>query len=345
MALPLLPTTVVGSYVQPDWLVDRNNLKGRLPPRIRAKEIWRVPEEFLTAAQDDATVVAIRDMERAGVDIITDGEIRRESYSNRFATALGGIDIDNYGTALDRTGEANPVPRIAGPIRRDGPIEVRDVEFLRANTDRQIKITIPGPFTMTQQAQNDYYPDGEAAAMGYAEAVNEEIKALYAAGADIVQLDEPYMQARPDVARGYAIRAINRALEGVTRTTALHICFGYAHVVHEGKNDGYKFLTELEECVVDQVSIEAAQPKLDLSILDGLPSKTIMVGVIDMGDPNVETADMVAGRVRNALKHVPAERLIIAPDCGMKYLDRATAFGKLKAMVDGTKIVRREIAG
>jgi len=345
MTLPILPTTVVGSYAQPDWLVDRNNLKGRLPPRIRAKEIWRVPEEYLTEAQDDATIVAIRDMERAGVDIITDGEIRRESYSNRFATALGGIDVDNYGTALDRTGEANPVPRIAGPIHRDQPIEVRDVEFLRANTDRQIKITIPGPFTMTQQAQNDYYPDGEAAAMGYAEAVNEEIKALYAAGADIVQLDEPYMQARPDIARGYAIKAINRALEGVTQTTALHICFGYAHVVHEGKNDGYKFLTELEECAVDQVSIEAAQPKLDLSILDGLPSKTIMVGVIDMGDPNVETPDMVAARVRKALEKVPAERLVIAPDCGMKYLDRATAFGKLKAMVDGAKIVRQEIAG
>jgi 5-methyltetrahydropteroyltriglutamate--homocysteine methyltransferase len=345
MDLPLLPTTVVGSYVQPDWLVDRNNLKGRLPPRIRAKEMWRVSEEFLAEAQDDATLVAIRDMERAGVDIITDGEIRRESYSNRFATALGGIDIDNYGTAIDRTGHPNPVPRIAGKIHRDKPVEVRDIEFLRANTDRKVKITIPGPFTMTQQAQNDYYPDTESAAMDYAAAVNEEIKALYAAGADIVQLDEPYMQARPEIARQYAVKAINRALEGVTQTTALHICFGYAHVVHGDKSGGYKFLTELEDCVVDQVSIEAAQPQLDLSIARQLPSKMIMVGVINMGDPTVETADIVAGRVRAALEHIPTERLVVAPDCGMKYLDRATAFGKLKAMVEGTKIVRKELQG
>ena len=345
MALPLLPTTVVGSYSQPDWLVNREILMGRGPARIRAHDIWRVAEAFLTDAQDDATVVAIRDMEQAGVDIITDGEIRRESYSNRFATALGGIDIENFAIVAGRSGKPSQVPRITGPIHRVDPVEVRDVEFLRANTDRQIKITIPGPFTMTQQAQNDYYPDAEAAAMDYAAAVNEEIKALYAAGADIVQLDEPYMQASPDEARKYAVKAINRALEGVTGTTALHICFGYAHTIATEKTGGYNFLAELEDCIVQQVSIEAAQPKLDLSILDGLPSKTIMVGVIDMGDPNVETPDMVAARVRKALQKVPAERLVIAPDCGMKYLDRATAFGKLKAMVDGTRIVRKELEG
>ena len=260
-------------------------------------------------------------------------------------SALGGIDIENVAIVAGRSGKPNQVPRITGPIKRVGPVEVRDVEFLRANTDRTIKITIPGPFTMTQQAQNDYYPDGEAAAMGYAEAVNEEIKALYAAGADIVQLDEPYMQASPDEARKYAVKAINRALDGVTGTTALHICFGYAHTITTEKTGGYNFLAELEDCVVRQVSVEAAQPKLDLSILSVLPSKKLIVGVIDMGDPNVETAEMVADRVRNAVAHAPAERLVIAPDCGMKYLDRKVAFGKLKAMVDGTKIVRKELAG
>jgi 5-methyltetrahydropteroyltriglutamate--homocysteine methyltransferase len=345
MALPVLPTTVVGSYAQPEWLIDREVLMGRGPARIRAHDIWRVPEEFLAEAQDDATVVAIRDMERAGVDIITDGEIRRESYSNRFATALGGIDIENFAIIKGRSGKPNQVPRITGPIKRVGPVEVRDVEFLRANTDRTIKITIPGPFTMTQQAQNDFYPDAESAAMDYAAAVNEEIKALYAAGADIVQLDEPYMQANPDEARKYAIKAINRALDGVTGNTALHMCFGYAHTITAPKTGGYNFLAELAECSVQQVSVEAAQPKLDLSILSVLPSKKLIVGVIDMGDPAVETAEIVAGRVRAALKHVPVERLVIAPDCGMKYLDRATAFGKLKAMVEGTKIVRKEIAG
>ncbi|MEX2616447.1 MAG: uroporphyrinogen decarboxylase family protein [Alphaproteobacteria bacterium] len=345
MALPLLPTTVVGSYAQPDWLVNREILMGRGPARIRAHDIWRVPEEFLDDAQDDATVVAIRDMERAGVDIITDGEIRRESYSNRFATALGGIDIENFAIVAGRSDKPSQVPRITGRIRRVAPVEVRDVEFLRANTDRTIKITIPGPFTMTQQAQNDYYPDAESAAMDYAAAVNEEIRALYAAGADIVQLDEPYMQANPDEARKYAVRAINRALDGVTGTTALHICFGYAHTITTEKTGGYNFLAELEDCSVQQVSVEAAQPRLDLSILSVLPSKKLIVGVIDMGDPDIETAEIVADRVRNAVAHAPAERLVIAPDCGMKYLDRATAFGKLKAMVDGTRIVRRELAG
>ncbi len=338
----LLPTTVVGSYVQPDWLVDRDNLKSRLPPRVRAREVWKVAAESLEEAQDAATLVAIRDMERAGVDIVTDGEIRRESYSNRFATALGGIDIDRPGTAIDRTGHPNPVPRIAGPIRRERPIELRDAEFLVANTDRGRKITIPGPFTMTQQAQNDYYPDDESAAMDYAAAVNAEIKELFAAGVDVVQLDEPYVQARPEKARDYAIAAIDRALDGVDGTTAVHLCFGYAHIVHE-RPGGYSFLPELEACAADQISIEAAQPDLDLSILADLPSKTVMVGVISMGDPAVETAGVVAARIRKALDALPPERIVVAPDCGMKYIARDVAFGKLAAMVEGADIVRREL--
>ena len=338
----LLPTTVVGSYAQPEWLVDRENLKSRLPPRVRARELWRVPAEHLEEAQDAATLSAIRDMERARVDIITDGEIRRESYSNRFATALGGVDIDAPGTAIDRTGHANPVPRIAGPIRREQPIEVRDAEFLRANTDRQIKITVPGPFTMTQQAQNDYYADDESAAMDYAAALNEEIKDLFAAGVNVVQLDEPYMQARAEKATSYAVKAVNRALEGVTGTTAVHLCFGYAHIVR-GKPSAYSFLPELEDCQAQQISIEAAQPKLDLTILKQLPSKTIILGVIDLFDLNVETPVVVAERIRAALKVLSPERLVVAPDCGMKYLPREVAFGKLKSMVEGTKIVRNEL--
>ncbi len=338
----LVPTTVVGSYPQPDWLVDRDNLRGRLPPRVRAREMWRVAEPFLAEAQDDATLIAIRDMERAGVDIITDGEIRRESYSNRLATALDGIDIETPGSALDRTGHANPVPRIAGPIRRTRPIELDDVTFLRANTDRKIKITLPGPFTMTQQAQNDYYKSDEAAAMDYADAVNAEIKALFAAGADVVQLDEPYMQARPEKAKEYAVKAINRALDGVTGTTAVHLCFGYAHVVH-ARPSGYSFLPELEACVVDQISIETAQSNLDLAILKELPSKTFMLGVISLGDAAIEAPETVAARIRRALDVIPPERIVVAPDCGMKYVPRAIAFGKLKAMVEGAEIVRREL--
>jgi len=339
----LLPTTVVGSYPQPDWLVDREALAKRAPPRVRAKEIWRVPERFLEQAQDDATLLAIRDMERAGVDVITDGEVRRESYSNRFATALVGIDNDRPGTALGRSGRPMTVPRIAGPIRRKGPVELRDLEFLRANTKRAVKITIPGPFTMLQQAQDDYYKDEAAAAMDYAAAVNEEIKALFAAGADVVQLDEPYLQAQPDKARRYAIPAINRALDGVTGTTAVHLCFGYAYVVPEKPWTGYSFLAEFEDCAVTQVSIEAAQPKLDLALLKQIKTKTVIFGVIDMGDPRIETPETVAARIRRALEFVAPERLVIAPDCGMKYLARDTAFGKLKAMVDGAAIVRREI--
>ena len=342
MTEKILPTTVVGSYVQPDWLVDRDNLRGRLPPRVRAREIWRIAPEFLEEARNDATLLAIRDQERAGVDIVSDGEVRRESYSNRVATALGGIDIDNPGTAVDRTGHPNPVPRIAGPIRRERPIEVDDVKFLRANTDRRIKITLPGPFTMTQQAQNDHYPDDEAAAMDYAAAVAEEIRDLFAAGADVVQLDEPYMQARPEIARKYAVKAINRALEGATGETAVHLCFGYAHIVHE-RPSGYSFLPELNACAADQISIETAQSGLDLAVLNSLPGKKIMLGVLNLGTDEIESPEIVADRIRRAFDHVAPERIVVAPDCGMKYMSRKVAFGKLKAMCDGAAIVRSEL--
>ena len=338
----LLPTTLVGSYVQPEWLVDRSNLKGRLPPRVRAREMWRIDTEFLEDAQNDATLLAIRDMERAGIDILTDGEVRRESYSNRVATALGGIDIDNPGTAIDRTGHPNPVPRIAGKITRERPIEVDDVKFLRANTDRQIKITLPGPFTMTQQAQNDHYDSDEAAAMDYAAAVNEEVRDLFAAGADVVQLDEPYMQARPDIAKQYAIKAINRALDGIEGETAVHLCFGYAHVVHE-RPEGYSFLPELEDSLAKQISIETAQSGINLDVLNALPSKKIILGVLDLSTDEVETPEIVADRIRRALDHIPADRILVAPDCGMKYMRRDVAFGKLKAMCDGAAIVRAEL--
>jgi 5-methyltetrahydropteroyltriglutamate--homocysteine methyltransferase len=342
MAKAILPTTVVGSYVQPDWLVDRENLKSRLPPRIRARELWRVAEPHLEEAQDAATLAAIHDMERAGVDIITDGEIRRESYSNRFATTLAGVDIDRPGSAIDRTGHANPVPRIVGRIRRERPVEVRDAQFLVQNTDRKTKITIPGPFTMMQQAQNDHYSSAEDAAMDYAEAVNAEIRDLFAAGVDMVQLDEPYLQARPQEAKKYAIRAINRALEGIDGATVVHLCFGYAHIVHQ-RPSGYSFLPELEGSLAKVISIEAAQPKLDLSILRELPSKSFLVGVISLGDPEVETAEVVADRIRRVLDVLPPERVYVAPDCGMKYLPRAVAFGKLAAMVKGAQIVRQEL--
>ena len=344
MSEGVLTTAVVGSYPQPDWLVDRDNLINRLPPRVRAQEMWRIPPAHLQEAQEAATLVAIRDQERAGVHVISDGEIRRESYSNRVATALGGIDKERVGTHMDRTGNPAPVPLVSGPIRRERPIEVDDVRFLRANTERAIKITLPGPFTMTQQAENAYYPDDKSLAMDYADAVNEEIKDLFAAGADIVQLDEPYVQARPEAARTYAIEAINRALDGVDGKTALHLCFGYAYAVHN-KPSGYSFLPELEAAAVDQISIEAAQPGLDPAILARLPSKEILYGVIDMNDPEVETPETVAARLRAALSVVPADRLVAAPDCGMKYLARETAFGKLKAMVEGAAIVRREVAG
>jgi 5-methyltetrahydropteroyltriglutamate--homocysteine methyltransferase len=336
----ILPTTVVGSYPQPEWLVDRKMLASRLPPRTRALEIWRVPPEFLEQAQDDATVVAIRDMERAGIDIITDGEVRRESYSNRFATALEGMDLDHPGTALDRTGHPNPVPRVVGPIRRTRPVEKRDVEFLRANTAHPIKATLPGPFTMSQQAQDDYYHDDEALAMALAAAVNEEVRDLFAAGADVVQLDEPYLQARAEKAERFAIKAINRALEGITGATALHTCFGYAHIVHN-RPSGYPFLEPLADTNAQQISMESAQQNVDLGVLKSLANKKLIVGVIDLSDDSpVEDVETLAGRIRKALQFVDPERLILAPDCGMKYLSRERAFGKLSALAQAAARVR-----
>jgi 5-methyltetrahydropteroyltriglutamate--homocysteine methyltransferase len=338
----LFPTTLVGSYPQPEWLIDRAKLAGRFPPRVRAKELWRIPEQYLGEAQADATVLAIRAQEEAGLDIITDGEIRRESYSNRFATALEGIDIDNPGTALDRSGHPNPVPRIVGKIRRKHPVEVADLKFLRAHTKKMVKITVPGPFTMSQQAQNDFYPSEEAAALDYAVAVNEEISDLFAAGADVVQIDEPYMQARPEKARAYGLKALNRALEGITGTTAVHICFGYAAIIHQ-RPSGYSFLPELADCSCRQVSIETAQSKLDCAVLAKLASKKIMVGCIDLSDMTIETPQTVVARIKRALPYIDAENVIIAPDCGMKYLPREVAFGKMKAMVEGAKILRAEL--
>lgn len=340
----LLPTSLVGSYPQPEWLIDREKLAGRFPPRTRQRELWRVAPEFLDLAQDDATLIAIRDQERAGLDIITDGEIRRESYSNRFATALEGVDLDNHGTALDRSGHPNPVPRVIGRIRRRHPVETRDVEFLRANTDRLIKITVPGPFTMSQQAQNDFYADEEEMALDYAAAVNEEMRDLFAAGADIVQIDEPYMQARPDKARQYGVKAVNRALEGLTGQTALHICFGYAQIIHE-RPEGYSFLPELAETGVKQISIETAQSNLDTSVLTSLSGKQIILGVLDLSTHDIETPGTVAERIRKGLRHVSPENVVVAPDCGLKYLPRAVAFGKMRAMVEGAAIVREELGG
>jgi 5-methyltetrahydropteroyltriglutamate--homocysteine methyltransferase len=337
----LLPTTLVGSYPQPDWLIDRAKLSKQVP-RVRAHDLWLVDEKYLEAAQDDATLLAIRDQERAGLDIVSDGEQRRESYSNRFATALDGVDIENPGTTVNRSGKTIPVPRITGKIKRRHPVEARDVRVLRANTDRNIKATVPGPFTMTQQAQDDFYRDQEALAMDFAAALNAEIKDLFAAGADIVQVDEPWMQQHPDKARRYGVKALNAALDGVRGTVAVHLCFGYAAVVHE-KPSGYSFLAELEQSSAQQISIEAAQPKLDLAVLKDLPSKTIILGVIDLADKNVETPQIVADRIRRAFDHVKPERIVVAPDCGMKYLPRDIAFGKMKAMVDGTRIVRDEL--
>ena len=338
----LFPTTLVGSYPQPDWLIDRKKLAGRFPPRVRAKELWRIPEPFLAEAQEDATRLAIRAQEEAGLDIITDGEIRRESYSNRFATALEGVDIDNPGTALDRSGHPNPVPRIVGKIRRRHAVEVADLKFLRAQTDRKIKMTVPGPFTMSQQAQNDFYKSEEEAAMDYAVAVNEEIRDLFAAGADVVQIDEPYMQARPEKARSYGLKALNRALEGVKGTTAVHICFGYAAVIH-ARPSGYSFLSELAGCTCGQVSIETAQSNLDCAVLKFLPGKKIILGVIDLNDMTVESPDKVAARIRRALPFVAPDNIIVAPDCGMKYLPREVAFSKVRAMVEGARILRAEL--
>jgi len=339
----LFPTALVGSYPQPEWLIDRARLAERFPPRVRARELWRIPETLLAEAQNDATVLAIRAQEAAGLDIITDGEIRRESYSNRFATALDGVDIDNPGMALDRSGHPNPVPRVVGRIRRRHPVEVDDLLFLRRHTDRTVKMTVPGPFTMSQQAQIEHYGGSrELAAMDYAEAVNAEIRDLFAAGADIVQIDEPYMQARPDDARAYGLRALNRALEGVHGTTAVHICFGYAAIIHD-RPAGYSFLPELADCSCVQVSIETAQSKLDCAVLARLEGKKIILGVIDLADPTVETPETVAARIRRALPYVAAENIVVAPDCGMKYLPRDVAFGKMLAMVEGARIAREQL--
>ena len=339
----ILPTTLVGSYPQPDWLIDRAKLAGRFPPRVPARELWRVAPEWLEQAQDDATLLAIRDQERAGLDIITDGEMRRESYSNRFATALEGIDIDNPGTALDRSGHPNPVPRVVGRIRRRHPIQVRDVTFLRANTDRMIKITVPGPFTMAQQAQNDFYKDELDLAMDYATAVNEEIKDLFAGGADVVQVDEPYLQARPAKAKQYGVQVLNHALNGVTGTTAVHICFGYAAVIHQ-RPSAYSFLPELKAANVQQISIETAQSRLDCEVLAELSTKTILLGVLDLADMTVEAPALVAERIRRALPYVDAKKIVVAPDCGLKYLPRDVAFQKIRAMVEGASVVRSELS-
>ena len=346
MTLPthLLPTTVVGSYPQPDWLVDRAMLSKSVP-RTRMQAMWRLPPAHLEEAQDDATIVAIRDMERAGIDIVTDGEIRRESYSNRLATALDGIDADNPAVIVSRAGLETPVPRVVGKIRRNHPVELRDMEFLRKNTDRAAKITLPGPFTMSQQAKDEYYRDDAALAMAFAEAVNAEARDLEKAGADVIQLDEPWVRNNPELARRIAVEAINRALEGLTVPTIVHLCFGYAAVVPGStKPSGYSFLAELADTTAEQISIEAAQPRLDLGVLKDLAPKKIMLGVLDLGDSEIETVSVVSERIRNGLKHVGADRLVIAPDCGMKYMPRATAFGKLKSMCDAAAHVRNELS-
>ncbi|HEY6644349.1 uroporphyrinogen decarboxylase family protein [Povalibacter sp.] len=341
----LFPTTLVGSYPQPDWLIDREKLAGRFPPRVRARELWRIPEAWLPQAQNDATVLAIKAQEDAGLDIVTDGEIRRESYSNRFATALDGVDLDNPGSALDRSGHPNPVPRVVGAIRRRHAVQVEDLLFLKRNTRKRVKVTVPGPFTMAQQAQIDFYGGSrELASLDYAAAVNEEIIDLFAHGADVVQIDEPYMQARPEEARAYGLKALNRALRGVTGTTAVHICFGYAAIIH-ARPAGYSFLPELAQCSCAQVSIETAQSNLDCSVLQGLRGKKILLGVIDLSDMQPETPEQVAARIRRALPYVDPQDIVVAPDCGMKYLPRDVADAKLRAMVDGARIVRAELEG
>ena len=342
MPANLLPTCLVGSYPQPEWLIDRARLS-KMVPRVRMDDLWRVDPKALEAKQDEATLLAIRDQERAGLDIVTDGEQRRESYSNRFATALEGVDIENPGSTFNRSGKPIPVPRVTGKVRRKYPVQLRDMQFLRTNTAKPVKMTVPGPFTMSKQAQNEFYRSEEEMALDYAAAVNEEIKDLFAAGADVVQIDEPWMQQHPEKARDYGLKALDRALDGVSGTVAVHLCFGYAAVVHE-KPAGYSFLPELEGSKAAQVSIEAAQPKLDLKVLEKLPSKAIILGVIDLSDITIETPDIVAARIRKALPYVAAERIVVAPDCGMKYLPREVAYGKMCAMVEGARIVRSEIA-
>jgi len=339
---PLIPTTLVGSYPQPDWLVHKDILLGSVPPRIRMRDVWRPAEELLQGAQDDATLVALHDQERAGIDIVSDGEVRRESYFNRFANALDGIDVDNPGTVPGRTGKLTLVPRVVGPIKRREPVQVRDVAFLRAHTDKTIKITIPGAFTMAKMAADEHYGDQEALIMAYAEALNEEVREMKAAGANVIQIDEPHMQAHPKDSNRYGIAAIDRALQGIEGSTVVHLCFGYAYVVSE-KPAGYSFLPELDNCCATAISIEAAEPNLDPAILKKLPNKQVLFGVINLGDQTIESPELIAERLRGALRHISPDRLIAAPDCGMKYLPRDIAFGKLQAMVAGAEIVRREI--
>ncbi len=338
----LLPTTVVGSYPQPDWLINRQMLS-KVVPRVPMREMWRVAEQFRAQAQDDATIVAIRDMERAGIDIITDGEMRRESYSNYFASALEGIDTATPGRIINRAGRETLVPRVVGKIQRRHAVEVRDLEFLRRNTDRAIKVTLPGPFTMAQQSQNEWYGDVEAMIMDFAAVVSEELRDLQAAGADVIQIDEPWLRNDPDAAKRYAVQAINRALEGITVPTVIHLCFGYAAVVPGLKPTGYSFLPQLADTIAQQISIEAAQARVDLGVLRDLSDKKIVLGVIDLGNPAIETAAIVASRIREGLKYVSADRLIPAPDCGMKYLQRDIAFGKLQSLSAGAAVVRKEL--
>ncbi|MBV9739143.1 MAG: 5-methyltetrahydropteroyltriglutamate--homocysteine methyltransferase [Hyphomicrobiales bacterium] len=340
----LLPTTVVGSYPQPGWLVDRELLRSRLVPRVGATEIWRVPEPFLEEAKSDATLIAIRDMERAGIDIITDGEMRRESYSNHFALALDGIDAENPAEVVGRTGAKTSVPRVVGPIRRSRPIELADAQFLMVNSSRAAKVTLPGPFTLSQQAKDEHYADEAELAFAYADAVNAEARDLKAAGVDVIQLDEPWLQARPEAAMRFGVTAINRALAGVDGQTVVHLCFGYAEIVRD-KPSGYSFLPQLSDCIADAISVEAAQPKLDLGVLRDLAGKSIVLGVIDLGSREIESAEEVASRIRRGLEFLAPDRLIPAPDCGMKYLTRPQAFGKLRALAEGAALVRRELAG
>jgi 5-methyltetrahydropteroyltriglutamate--homocysteine methyltransferase len=344
MSKGLVPfaSTIVGSYPQPEWLIDREKLSKQFPPRTRAKELWRIDLRFLKAAQDDATRLAILDQERAGLDIVSDGEIRRESYSNHFATALDGVDLDKPGRALDRSGEPVFVPRIVGPISRRHPVGIEDLRFLRANTDRMVKFTVPGPFTMSQQAQNDFYATDREAALDYAAAVNEEIKDLFAAGADVVQLDEPYMQARPEKAREYGVEALNRALDGVSGTTCIHICFGYAALIHE-RPEGYSFLPELSNTSCNHISIETGQSNLDCKVLESLRGKHILLGVLDLSTEEVESVELIKERVRRALPYVEPDQLLLAPDCGLKYLSREAAFGKLSNMADAGRQLRAEL--
>jgi len=338
----LIPTTVVGSYPQPDWLIDRAALEKHGVPRVHAHEIWRIPPDRLKEAQDDATVLAIGEMERIGVDIVSDGEMRRESYSNYFSLALEGIDAERPGSVIGANGRATPVARVTGKIRRRGNVEVDDAAFLVSHGTHATKITLPGPFTMSQQVQNEFYKDEAELALDYADAVNAELRALKATGVDVVQLDEPWVRAAPEKASRYGVAAINRALDGISGPTIVHVCLGYGHLVRN-KPSGYAFLPQLAGSAATQVSLEAAQPRLDLGVLRELSEKTILLGVLDLGDNTVESAEIVAERLRAGLKHVAPERLVAAPDCGMKYLPRAVARGKLQALVDGAAIVRREL--